>query len=72
MHGLTRGAWVRHRPTGRFGRVEIAGETLVSIAPYPPDNDGWLTARTGDFVPLASVDPRPGTDRAAAAFGRSR
>lgn len=72
MHGLTRGAWVRHRPTGRFGRVGIAGKTLVSIAPYPPGNDGWLTARTGDFIPLANADPLPGPDRAAAALRRSR
>jgi len=55
---------VCHQPTGRLGRLEIAGEPLASVAPYPPDNAGWLTARAADFVRLADTDYPPADDRA--------
>lgn len=59
MRWFPRGAWVRHGPSGRLGRVEFEGEALLSVAPWPPDNGGWLTARAEDFLPLRRSEAVP-------------
>jgi len=51
---IKRGDWVRHRPTGRVGRVEAIGDGLASIASWPNEGDGWVTGLAADFEPAAA------------------
>ena len=53
-----RGTWVRHRPSGIVGRLEVQDATLASVLPYPPDNAGWFTGRAADFESAEEVPCR--------------
>ncbi len=66
MRSFTRGTWVRHCPTGRLGKVEVSGNVLLSVAPYPPDNGGWLTASVEEFEPVIQPTRDPATDGGSA------
>jgi hypothetical protein len=64
--GIKRGDRVRHRPTGRLGRVEAIGGSLASMASWPYGGDGWITAPVADFeAASASAEPQPAQPRAA-------
>jgi hypothetical protein len=73
MGGFTRGTWVRHRPTGIAGRIEVQDAAFASVLRYPPDNSGWFTARAADFEPAdASPSPPLGAERAGVRWGTAR
>lgn len=59
MGGFTRGDWVRHRPTGIVGRIEVPDAPLASVLPYPPDNRGWFTACVADFELTEPAETAP-------------